>query len=29
MEVFDEDVFRGEGVEKEGVKELFGFIDDV
>ncbi|AAW41180.1 mitotic chromosome condensation-related protein, putative [Cryptococcus deneoformans JEC21] len=29
LEAFDEDAFRGEGAEKEGVKELFGFIDDV
>lgn len=29
LEAFDEDAFRGEGTEKEGVQELFGFIDDV
>lgn len=29
LEAFDEDAFRREGAEKEGVKELFGFIDDV
>lgn len=28
-EAFDEDVFRGEATEKEGVEELFGFIDDI
>ncbi|KIR69079.1 condensin complex subunit 3 [Cryptococcus bacillisporus CA1873] len=28
-EAFDEDAFRGEATEKEGVEELFGFIDDI